>query len=332
MLTKSTFLTLLFITGTLTQLNSPNQSGCKTDRFIDQDNGGCLECEANKFRYFFEGGTNENYFRCADCGTNCEQCVGKAKENSSEQEAGKCSVCKAGNGVDTAAESINCKACADSNCQDCNGNYQTCSACKTGFQMDTAGKCNSCSAADCAMCNTDGACVLCKSPKVLDGSSCGTICNEGATIYNGRCVSCPDNCKACDTSTQCQTCMAGYFTDPNGLCSACKPNCGSCYNNGQCTECLNGTTLLGDGTCGSEPWYSKWWVWLLLGLLLLGLLGAIAFALSRATTPKMLNSNDAQLQAMSPLNTSSYGYVPRAGVAVGQPILGRSQVSGRGYY
>lgn len=330
MKSTTSIILLLIASSAISQLVNPVKTGCKTDKFVDVDKAGCQECEAEHAKYFFEKGANENYYRCAKCGENCLNCETKAKtDGSKEQEAAKCTQCKDGHGADTTADSIKCKACEKSNCQNCNGDYKKCTQCKSGFSFDTSGECSQCSVADCATCNAKGQCVLCKEGKALDGISCVSTCKQGDTIFNGRCVSCPSQCLSCQEPEVCTKCKDGFHLTSASQCQACSSNCSACYSNGKCQNCINDTVLLSDGTCGSEPWYKKWWVWLLIGLLALAIFGALGWFLSmRSRTFKPTYNADTQLMNASYNN----GYAPRAGVNVGQPILGQSYASGRGYY
>lgn len=319
-------LTSTVLTGPIT---TPVKDGCKTDKFVDEVKAGCQECETAYTRYYFNDGADKEYYRCAKCGTDCEACETKPKTNSKEHEGAKCTQCKTGKGPDVENNGgANCKPCGEAGCQTCSANFKTCETCTTPNVLTSEGTCTTCPAQHCQFCNSKGECVLCKEPKILDGVSCVSSCKTGDVKYNGRCVSCPKNCDLCNEVGKCQTCAAGYFLDSSNQCTGCPANCGTCYTNGKCKTCLNETTLQSDGSCGEDPWYKKWWVWLLIGLSALAILGALGYLISRRTTMKPLHTADTQQMMVN----NSYSYVPRAGNVTGQPIMGNSYASGRGYY
>lgn len=327
MVQKFIILSILLISGSMAALTGADQTGCKSGKFVAEVGAGCQECEQGYTRYFFEG--TDKYYRCVKCGDNCQTCATKPKTNSKEHEAGDCSTCTAGFGVDKAT-GTKCKNCATTDCQSCNQDYKVCTQCSASKSLSTGGTCVDCSTPNCQLCNKEGKCVFCEDPKVLSGVSCTSTCLPGTVSDNGRCQTCPMNCATCNEVGKCQSCMSGFYVDSSQQCTSCGANCGKCGRNAKCNECLNDTVVLSDGTCGSQPWYKKWWVWLLIALPILALLGALAYFLSRRTTMMPANNADTQMQYVN----TNYSYAPRAGnsLHIGQPILGTSTVSRRGYY
>lgn len=112
----------------------------------------------------------------------------------------------------------------------------------------------------CALCFTDGSCLLCQSPYsqvfLTQGSPCFlcydprctncsngnlgscTTCSAGFNVINGTCqpVSCGAGCTQCSSATTCQFCMSYYFKNSSNVCQLCPgaPICFICSNNSVC--------------------------------------------------------------------------------------------------
>lgn len=248
-------------------------------------------------------------FDCQKCGDKCKKC----KDSTTAGEPGECEECEAkeGMGIDTADKKI-CKACTDTNCKMCAKDPAKCEDCKDNFDLvsdkcvDCKAPCTKCSAANvctecvegayfldsnqckacpagCTTCKDDKECSKCASGFYLgDDQLCTNNCGTGkvGNRITGRCEACPANCVSCTEPGKCDSCTNGFYLSSTQQCTACGANCSSCYSNGRCKTCINDTYVQDDGTCAEEAWYQKWWVWLLIGLGILGLLGALAAALA----------------------------------------------------
>ena len=131
----------------------------------------------------------------------------------------------------------------------------------------------------CTLTNTDGlvhgfyqdsvtgTCAACITDAEIDATTGKCTCS-GELFYEGTsCVSCPDNCQTCSTSTACEVCNNKYEIDPlTSLCSeiicidgqyfdsesnsclSCGTTCATCLSADKCETCPAGFDL-GDTLC-----------------------------------------------------------------------------------
>lgn len=249
---------------------------------------------------------------CTKCGDKCKKCA----DGTAATTPGDCSECEIaeGFGIDQ-TDKKKCSACTDTNCKVCKADPTKCTECKTDFTVKSdkcisckapckecsdADKCSSCitgayflesqqckaCATGCAQCSATNTCTKCQEGFFLNAQNvCTNNCGTGlvGNALTGKCETCPSNCVSCTKVGQCDSCNNGYYLSSTAQCTACGANCSSCYSNGRCKTCTGETVLQDDGTCEEEHWYNKWWWWLLIGLGVLGLLGALAWLLSRKT-------------------------------------------------
>lgn len=106
-------------------------------------------------------------------------------------------------------------------------------------QTNNNGICETCKDQTCIKCepNQPGYCLVCPPPsKMLDGV-CVQECPYGtfANKETNKCESCPDECEACKSKTECIQCPEGFMFE-NG---ECKPTCpvGRLRIDGRCDIC-----------------------------------------------------------------------------------------------
>lgn len=154
-----------------------------------------------------------------------------------------------------------CASCSNSSlCTTCvaqfaKPGYYGCS-CITGYGgagvLDSVGSCMKCNK-DCLSCVNGNRCTECIDPNGAP-SAVGCECKKGYYLNNTVCVSCPINCKSCN-STQCFSCWAesaivrsnvcycgtGYYESKNAsgylTCVECNRDCLTCNETG-CIQCI----------------------------------------------------------------------------------------------
>mmetsp|Transcript_53134 Transcript_53134/g.78855 ORF Transcript_53134/g.78855 Transcript_53134/m.78855 type:complete len:1040 (+) Transcript_53134:84-3203(+) len=206
---------------------------------------------------------------CSTDGT-CETCVltGCAHcANGDGHEDGTCLECTPGHYQDDDGNCIDCDLDGCSTCllqaasDDASEDTYSCKECADGYYMNNQDTCSVCSVTECAVCDLSGDCEE---------------CNDGFSLFDGACTSCPDNCldctgdsttcKRCDDAYEvlddgscgevdndcgdnclvcgaqgvCKSCMNTYFRDTDNVCEACMDNCASCSGASTCNECLSG--------------------------------------------------------------------------------------------
>lgn len=134
-------------------------------------------------------------------------------------------------------------------------------------KVDTEKKCDS----SCSTCDTaTGKCIGCPKGKRPDGARCVDNCynvtcsdTKFTTVNTGTScccetdpdaapdpITCPVNCTACSSSSQCTACNNGYNLE-NGQCVKAECASGQLKIGGQCVECVFG----GDRDCSTGPYY-----------------------------------------------------------------------------
>lgn len=104
------------------------------------------------------------------------------------------------------------------------------------------------------MLQSNGTCLQCQ---ISYASKCNTIvaateCQSSYYPSDNYCYSCLLNCAECTSSSDCKTCMSGYYLNSSVLtCNFCPANCLSCdqYNSTRCTSCASGYALSSSYTC-----------------------------------------------------------------------------------
>lgn len=133
-------------------------------------------------------------------------------------------------------------------------------------KVDTEKKCDS----SCSTCDTaTGKCIGCPTGKRPDGARCVDNCynvtcsdTKFTTVNTGTScccetnpdaspdpITCPANCAACSSSSQCTACNSGYNLE-NGQCVKAECGSGQLKIGGQCVECVFG----GDRDCSTGPY------------------------------------------------------------------------------
>ncbi|CAG9822494.1 unnamed protein product, partial [Phaedon cochleariae] len=227
-------------------------------------------------------------YSCGSCQETCETCSGA---NSSQcvscptgrfWREGRCvTECPAHHYADT--QQKECVECPPG-CGECN--KTTCTTCLDDWKVNAKGRCVSkdsqrCDVdqyydsgnckpchSTCGSCDgpTEGACISCANPLMLQGTKCVGRCDKG--FYNERdtqqcepclhaCARChgKSNCTECKVGLQLQSgecrtaCSAGFYSD-KGVCLRCYMSCKTCSGPGQdqCVSCPNGWQLL-SGEC-----------------------------------------------------------------------------------
>lgn len=81
------------------------------------------------------------------------------------------------------------------------------------------------------------------SPHFLEGNNCVTTCNGAFFGHTGtnQCKACGDNCEACTSDTDCDTCAAGYLMLDDISCTdVCPTNSLEDAGSTICTSCHEG--------------------------------------------------------------------------------------------
>lgn len=269
---------------------------CDADTSVDPAVAGkCKSCVA---KHGIDPSDEKKCIPCADA--NCEKC---------DVNAAACTQCKPKFGLQNGA----CEACSENclectsttDCTKCDAKFAlksgACEACPAGCdECNDKGECTKCSPGsnfldkttkqckpckeNCLSCTDGETCSQCKSGYYLYQNACQTACPAAFASVNGVCARCAANCQACEAFDTCTKCNTGFYVQ-NNQCTQCPTNCGECSSTGQCLSCNAGTTLQSDGTCGTSPWYQKWWIWFLVTLAAIGLLAACASMLGKSGSP-----------------------------------------------
>lgn len=196
-----------------------------------------------------------------------------------------------------------CVACSDKNCLDCDANYAVCTKCPVGFGLKS-NVCVTCSTY-CIACEDINKCKECSNGAVLKGDVCEecgtgckkctgvnqcTECNDSFYLTNGKCVKdcpeafteqgktcvrCPLDCLKCTNPNICQGCTTGYHLNAEGNsvnCKKCMIGCAECLGENYCERCDTSFKRTNEGFCDGYNGDKYWWLWMILGLVLVGLL------------------------------------------------------------
>ncbi|KJE91279.1 hypothetical protein CAOG_002438 [Capsaspora owczarzaki ATCC 30864] len=99
------------------------------------------------------------------------------------------------------------------------------SAGTNGFGPDADGGLVPCRSGSCTACSKDYAtCTQCTNKLVAESGVCKSACSFGSYAGDGVCFSCPQNCAACTSGSQCTVCTVGMdlFTNIDGA-TLCVP-------------------------------------------------------------------------------------------------------------
>lgn len=155
---------------------------------------------------------------CVACIANCQEC----------STPGQCDICAPG--FNPSGDKLSCNRCMP-NCDDCHTSSSGCDVCTVGYTF-VQGTCSKCPLG-CSSCSNTGACLG---------------CTDGYFQQGDRCNTCGNNCNSC-TSTECTTCLEGYFHNPDDSkdCKPCSNGCASCIDYNRCLYCESG--YLNNGLC-----------------------------------------------------------------------------------
>ncbi|KAL4476576.1 hypothetical protein ABPG74_010309 [Tetrahymena malaccensis] len=234
----------------LLQFNNQCFESCPEGYSKDSDSYSCIKCQEN----CIECNKNLECFKCKTdfllqqkaCVTECSKGF---KENKSNHECEQITNCPQGNYLEQATKT--CQKCSP-NCLDCFDSYDACTSCKNGFIL------------------------------IKDSQQCVDKCPKNMYQSGQLCLKCPENCRNCDSSGNCQICDDGHYQYqgrcldqckvplifkgqdcvekcPEGFqhnkqkneCAQCKQNCLDCDQNSQCTRCKS-DYLIQEGLCVSN--------------------------------------------------------------------------------
>lgn len=166
---------------------------CATDPYS------CLSCFNS---YYLDTTSTPN--TCLLCSLPCKTCTGTTT----------CTSCYNGYFADS---SFTCQSC-DTGCLSCTDSLSTtCTACFPGYYL-LAGQCYIC----------DNTCETCS-----DGTSCDS-CFDNYVLSSNSCNTCPANCASCPTlSTDCSSCLSGFYLNSSKTCSLCNAACITCTSSGK---------------------------------------------------------------------------------------------------
>lgn len=236
-------------------------TGCSS-KGCEKQNGYCYSCKPGRFGDF-----------CTPCPQNCSTC----------ESFTYCTYCENGYYGDTCSKECSAGCFLGS----CNKPSGTCNICKQGYyghlccEFGSYGpNCGLKCPRHCRKCTSDKYCSECETNYF--GMTCTEQCpdqciNGKCNISTGVCTSgcysshygpyccpyffsglkcnltCPNNCKVCDSNNQCQECNTGYFGED---CShSCSPGCKDydCHkSSGACTNGCSSTSYVGDKCCDPE--------------------------------------------------------------------------------
>ena len=157
-------------------------------------------------------------------------------------------------------------------------NKVVCNRCDLGFKIDSDNNvCVNCSVESCAICDNDiQICSGCFEHKKYD-------------FFNNTCLKdtpCGvENCDICNTIDYvitCAFCATGFsVVSGTGACAAGPANCNLIEKEGdkECSTCDWGFYIAADGVCkaNDSPSFSHWWVWLVLVLVALAVVGYFVY-------------------------------------------------------
>lgn len=156
------------------------------------------------------------------------------------------------------------------------GDALKCITCENGYYLDVAtNACSKCTVANCAICNKDQMCFGCFNQIKLNRDT--NTCDASVKCEVANCDICISN-NGVVTCAFCQNKFA-LSDQAQGTCAASPDNCylldGT--DNKKCAICNFGSYITADGTCKSDVSSSWWWLWLVLILAVLAVIGFIVY-------------------------------------------------------
>ena len=134
-------------------------------------------------------------------------------------------------------------------------------ASKAIFYRTCAGKCATCSGSNtsyCLSCYTTSYGVITGATyggynTMTSDNQCVDVCGDGYYNTSGTCFTCVSPCKNCVSSTQCTSCLTGfYFVATNAANSRCPTTCApGAFSNSVTNTCDSCSTTC--ATCSSTP-------------------------------------------------------------------------------
>lgn len=156
-----------------------------------------------------------------------------------------------------------------SNCANCSSSTQ-CTTCSLQYypQITTSIlQCLPCPSF-CLQCISSSLCTKCLDPYILSNNTCepcqitnslkcininsASQCITGYYPSDNFCYNCLLNCAQCNSNSDCQSCVPGFYLNASVLtCNFCPTNCLTCnqYNSSVCLSCANGYKLSAANTC-----------------------------------------------------------------------------------
>ena len=189
-----------------------------------QCSGDYNECEVCDSTYFVNetNGCSKCVAPCLKCSneTTCIDCIYGADYNSTKESCtctansnlnstlGSC-VCDKKFGFNSTED---CRACADSNCNECYSNHSRCEVCKDSYYLETGFTCSKC-LSPCKTCQvTNSTCRSCITDATLNTTTNQCKCNGNLT-YNATSESC--GCSSSQTRADdfCYNCRSYLIAD-----------------------------------------------------------------------------------------------------------------------
>ena len=235
-----------------------NQAGCEGEcDSSSYSNSGFAYCNNCKDGYYNVEGL------CHKCDENAPGCKNCTYDNEAEPGVSpfKCLQCLNEEEyiLDSQMGCIKCNDYVDVwHCKKCHftgiGYSAECVECESGYYLNTYKTCSRC---EDVYVSPGKYCYQCSNEIKMENC----YCSSGYVKVNDNCISCPNNCAACnyndeDKSTQCYSCWSNYALNSEKECIYCGPNCQYCNidknNNPICVFCESGYTL-DDNKCWSCP-------------------------------------------------------------------------------
>lgn len=228
--------------------NPDKCSVCEKETYLDE-NGKCVKGKYHCEIY------RENGSGCKVCAkgyafgndgkcypNNVERCY--RVRPGEESNPNKCFICEEGYGIKDGKE---CVPCEDEHAKACQFAYDQASECSYGYVLYTYSEYYQSK----TICVDFPGCKKTALGKEKDKPLCAE-CSMRYTLSDDRtqCLSCPDGCTACSSSTACTACNSGYELK-DGACVkkiTCPANCTACSSSTACTACDSGYSLIG-GKC-----------------------------------------------------------------------------------
>ncbi|XP_074062783.1 proprotein convertase subtilisin/kexin type 5 isoform X2 [Macrotis lagotis] len=252
---------------------------CSEGYFMED--GKCVQTCSNS--YYLDHSLESGYKSCKRCAVSCLACSGPGDRNCTScpsnylLDTGACilgAICKDGEYIDDLGHCLPC----ETSCSTCQGPTQkNCTSCPITRFLDNGYCVQTCPSGkfefknQCHPCHHT--CKECQGPEPSNCTACGTdklgkerflymgecweSCPAGYHHSDNTCLSCPENCEFCSSSSYCTQCLQGYYILPtNNTCQKleCKegevkdPDYEDCM---PCEEGCLGCSLDDPGTCTS---------------------------------------------------------------------------------